>query len=419
MEKVKPVIGRVGGKSRLAPWIIEHLSRFQWSIYCEPFAGSAAVYFRLIQEGIFEQIRARGHHPRIVLNDADSRIVQLFRTCRDYPELLAYAVAMTPYSREEHRLAQQGYNSQGALTGESRDLSGCLGTCSPEPSQLSPAHKVELARQYLVDGWMSTVRRPGAVWNFDDSAKKEYGEGIFAWQTLPQRILAASPHLQGDPNPVDSLDCLNEIGRRFVPPAIDVQVELARRYLVGNWQSHNHTTEGHLANWSSAKFQKWEGEGTTMHQKRHTLPQRILNATDAFKKCYIENDDAVKVIERWATPHTAIYADPPYVGLEDYYAHNAKAGKADSLDLHHRLAAALNTVEAAAVVVSYYPCELVDELYPETHWERHYRETVASSAGITRQSKTKTRPKRTELLLVRKQQGTAPKVNLSGQMGLF
>ena len=104
--KVKPIIGRVGGKARLAPWIIEHIKRFQWSIYCEPFVGSGAVYFRLVSEGIFEQIRARGHHPRIVLNDADSRIVQLFRACRDYPEALAHAVEFTPYSREEHRLAQ-------------------------------------------------------------------------------------------------------------------------------------------------------------------------------------------------------------------------------------------------------------------------------------------------------------------------
>lgn len=56
---------------------------------------------------------------------------------------------------------------------------------------------------------------------------------------------------------------------------------------------------------------------------------------------------------------------------------------------------------------------------PESHWERHYKDTVASSAGITRNSKTKTRPKRTELLLVRKAQGEAPKVNLSGQLGLF
>ena len=107
MAKPKPIIGRIGGKVRLAPWIIEHLTRFQWSIYCEPFAGSAAVYFRMIQDGIFEQIRARGHHPHIVLNDADSLIVQLFRTCRDHPELLSYAVAMTPYRREEHRLASR------------------------------------------------------------------------------------------------------------------------------------------------------------------------------------------------------------------------------------------------------------------------------------------------------------------------
>jgi site-specific DNA-adenine methylase len=126
----------------------------------------------------------------------------------------------------------------------------------------------------------------------------------------------------------------------------------------------------------------------------------------------------VKVVERWATPHTAIYADPPYVGLEDYYAHNAKAGKDDSLDLHYRLASALNTVEAAAVIVSYYPCELVDELYPEETWERHYKETVASSAGITRQSKSRKRPRRTELLLVRKQPGKV-KANLSGQISLF
>jgi DNA adenine methylase len=308
-SSVKPIIGRVGGKARLAPWIIEHLKRFQWSIYCEPFVGSGAVYFRLVSEGIFEQIRARGHHPRAVLNDADSRIVQLFRACRDYPEALAHAIAFTPYSREEHRLAQ------GKGDGNLEDLD-----------------EIEEARRYLVDGWMSTVRRPGCCWNFDTSEVKAYGEGIFGW---------------------------------------------------------------------------------------HSLPTRILNATDHLKRCYIENDDAVAVIERWATPHTCIYADPPYVGLEDYYAHNKTSGKEDSLDLHYRLAAALNTVEAACVAVSYYPCDLVDELYPEEHWERHYKETVASSAGITRQSKTRTRPKRQELLLIRKHKADGPTVSLSGQLGLF
>lgn len=306
----KPIIGRVGGKSRLAPWIIEHLSRFQWSLYCEPFAGSAAVYFRLIHEGILEGIKARGHHPRCVLNDADSRIVQLFKTCRDYPEALAHAVEFTPYSREEHRLAQ------------AEDLSEVL-------------DDVEIARRTLVDCWQSFKSMPGDSWG-------------------------TSTGLRTNPG--------------------------ADKCLVKSWQ---------------------------------TLPRRILEAARHLKLAYIENDDAVAVIERWATPWTAIYADPPYVGLEDYYAHNAKAGAVDSLDLHHRLAVILNTVEAAAVIISYYPCELVNELYPEETWDRHYRETVASSAGVTRLSKSKTRPKRQELLLVRKQKGTAPKVNLTGQMGLF
>jgi site-specific DNA-adenine methylase len=402
MIKPKPIIGRVGGKVRLAPWIIEHLKRFQWSIYCEPFAGSAAVYFRLIQEGIFEQIRARGHHPRVVLCDADSRIVQLFKTCRDHPELLAYAVAMTPYSREEHKLAQQSIDGI--------------------------EDEIEEARRYLVDGWQSFAYIQGDSWGTETGILHPNSHGgknpYERWQTLPQRILAASPHLQGEPNPVDSRQCLNEVGQAFVEPSIDARVEMARRYLCDHYQSFNHA-DSVMRKAYGRNFSVWgcnqtdDGRGNKFPQEWNTLPQRILTATEAFKKCYIENDDAVKCIERWATPHTAIYADPPYVDCENYYSHNAKAGKDANLEMHHRLAATLNTVEASAVIVSYYPNELLDELYPEENWERHYKDTVASSAGITRNSKTRTRPKRTELLLVRKSKGDNPVVNLSGQMSLL
>ena len=393
MIKPKPIIGRVGGKVRLAPWIIEHLKRFQWSIFVEPFCGSGAVYFRLIQEGIFEQIRSRGHHPRIVLNDADSGIIQLFKTCRDHPELLAYAVAMTPYSREEHKLAQQS-------------IEGI-------------EDEIEQARRYLVDGWQSFAYIQGDSWGMNRHVVNNPGTKV--WHSLPQRILAASPHLQGEPNPVDSRQCLNEVGQAFVEPSIDARVEMARRYLVDGWQSFKYMPGD---SWGMKRDTRTAelgaNGGNCPHEKTwQTLPQRILTATEAFKKCYIENDDAVKCIERWATPHTAIYADPPYVDCENYYAHNAKAGKASNLELHHRLAATLNTVEASAVIVSYYPNELLDELYPEENWERHYKDTVASSAGITRNSKTRTRPKRTELLLVRKSKGDNPVVNLSGQMSLL
>ena len=395
--KVKPIIGRVGGKARLAPWIIEHLKRFQWSIYCEPFVGSGAVYFRLVSEGIFEQIRARGHHPRAVLNDADSRIVQLFRACRDYPEALAHAVAFTPYSREEHRLAQC----------ETAGIEGI-------------AKEIEQARQTLVGCWQSYAKY-GLEAAFDKSryqwgTEPRHDRGITdVWNSLPDRILAASPHLQC-PQSIDTADCLNSVGRKWLGCDTAVEVELARRYLVDGWQG---IQGGGGKCWGVVSEVDRTRTGMNPPAVWHSLPDRILNATDHLKRCYIENGDAVAVIERWATPHTCIYADPPYVGLEDYYAHNKTSGKTDSLDLHYRLAAALNTVEAACVAVSYYPCDLVDELYPEEHWERHYKETVASSAGITRQSKTRTRPKRQELLLIRKHRADGPTVSLSGQLGLF
>jgi hypothetical protein len=231
------------------------------------------------------------------------------------------------------------------------------------------------------------------------------------WHTLPQRILAASPHLQGDPNPIDSRHILNDAGRAFVEPSVDIKVEMARRYLVDGWQSFKYMPGDSwgIQTQSACKSVKtWQA-----------LPQRILTATEHLKKCYIENDDAIACIERWATPHTCFYLDPPYVGHEDYYSHNAKQSKDDALEMHHRLAAIANSVEAACVVVSYYPNELLGDLYPEVDWERHYKDTVAHSAGITRTSKTHKRPKRRELLLVRKRRSDAKQIDLGGQLSLF
>ena len=315
--KIKPVIGRVGGKARLAPWILEFIKQHQFSIYCEPFCGSAAVYFSLLNEGIPEQVKARGRHFRAVLNDADKEIMNLYRTVRDYPELLAYSVYFTPYSRAEHKEAQQ--------RGE--------------------GDRVEEARRYLVDGWQSfnggsSDKRKAMGRSYEMWKTQSGGSTWENWYNLPSRILTASPHLQRD--------------------------------------------------------------------------------LDALKKVYLECDDAIKCIERWATPETLFYLDPPYIGAEGYYSHNAKQGKDYNLELHHRLAECLNSVECAGAIVSYYPDNLLDELYPEEHWERHYKETVASSAGITRSSKTRTRPKRTELLLVRKQRNpSAVRVAMGGQMSLF
>ena len=397
--KIKPVIGRVGGKARLAPWILQFIKEHNFSVYCEPFAGSAAVYFALLNEGIPEQVKARGRHFRAVLNDADKEIMNLYKTVRDYPELLAYSVYFTPYSRAEHK------DSQSRGSGD----------------------RLEDARQYLTDGWQSFSKELGDSWGRSTgivgSGSHEGNRnpsGDFAG--LPSRILTAAPHL-GESEAINPYACLNAVGRQFVEPDVDFRVEWVRRYLTRQVQGI-HTDE---TNWGIARNQTTETGGMKdqISQSWNHIPSRILTASphlqenlNDLKKVYLECDDAVKVIERWATPETLFYADPPYLNCEKYYSFNAKQSKDDTLEMHYRLAKTLNEVECAGAIVSYYPNDLLDELYPEENWDRHYKETVASSAGITRNSKTKTRPKRTELLLIRKQQ-KAININMSGQMALF
>jgi site-specific DNA-adenine methylase len=406
MNKVKPVIGRVGGKARLAPWILQFIKQHQFSIYCEPFCGSSATYFALLNEGIPEQIKARGRHFRAVLNDADREIMNLYKTVRDYPELLAYAIYFTPYSRAEHK------DSQQRGTGD----------------------RLEDARLQLIDFWQSfngggSEKRKAMGRSYEMWKTQDGNEGTHVWDLLPYRILSAAPHL-GESEAINPYACLNDAGRAFVEPDVDIRVEWVRRYLVANCQSVGKSeicTSGGKSGWG--QIRKTEGTEAGIGCTSlffNSLPSRILTASphlqqdlDALKKVYLECDDAIKCIERWATPETLFYADPPYVDCEKYYKHNADSGSAYNLEMHYRLAECLNAVECAGAIVSYYPNELLDELYPEEHWERHYKETVASSAGITRLSKSKKRPKRTELLLVRKNRNNTVRVAMGGQLGLF
>ena len=391
--KIKPVIGRVGGKARLAPWILQFIKEHNFSIYVEPFCGSSAIYFALLNEGIPEQVKARGRHFRAVLNDADREIMNLYKTVRDYPELLAYSVYFTPYSRAEHK------DSQSRGSGD----------------------RLEDARQYLTDGWQSFTYDAGNSWGTERGILAPDSHGgknpHERWDILPSLNLTAAPHL-GESEAINPYACLNAVGRQFVEPDVDFRVEWVRRYLV----AHHQSVVDEKTGWSVT--QRLNQENVHPHLFNN-LPSRILTASphlqenlNDLKKVYLECDDAIKVIERWATPETLFYADPPYLNCEKYYSYNAKQSKDDTLEMHYRLAKTLNEVECAGAIVSYYPNDLLDELYPVENWDRHYKETVASSAGITRNSKTKTRPKRTELLLIRKQQ-RAININMSGQMNLF
>lgn len=76
-----------GAKWKISDWIISFFPEHK--VYCEPYFGSGAVFFNK-QPSYIETI-----------NDIDGNIVNLFEVCRDYPEELAQAINLTPFSREE------------------------------------------------------------------------------------------------------------------------------------------------------------------------------------------------------------------------------------------------------------------------------------------------------------------------------
>lgn len=108
MTVTRPVLRWLGGKWRLAPWIIEHFPPHR--IYVEPFGGAASVLLR----------KARAYNE--IYNDLDGELVNLFRVLRGEHagELLAQ-LRLTPYARAEYDLALEPAGDPGQL-GDDRPL---------------------------------------------------------------------------------------------------------------------------------------------------------------------------------------------------------------------------------------------------------------------------------------------------------
>lgn len=90
MDKVI-AFGWYGGKFNHLNWLLPLLPKA--THYCEPFAGSAAVLLN------------REPSPVETYNDIDGEVVNFFRVLRDRQEELIRAIGLTPFSREELRIA--------------------------------------------------------------------------------------------------------------------------------------------------------------------------------------------------------------------------------------------------------------------------------------------------------------------------
>ncbi len=94
-----------GGKWQCAEWIVSHFPPH--AVYLEPYFGSGAVFF--------------AKHPARyeTVNDLDGLVVNFFRAVREYPEQLARALNLTPFSRQEYREIEEHHAGEDIqLTGD-------------------------------------------------------------------------------------------------------------------------------------------------------------------------------------------------------------------------------------------------------------------------------------------------------------
>lgn len=91
---MKPPFTYFGGKTRLAPALVDLMAGIPHDHYVEPFAGSLSV------------LLAKPPVTHETVNDLDRDLMTLWRVLRDQPEEFVRACAYTPHSRAEHEAAQ-------------------------------------------------------------------------------------------------------------------------------------------------------------------------------------------------------------------------------------------------------------------------------------------------------------------------
>ena len=153
---MNPTLKYPGSKWRTADWIISHMPPHK--SYLEPFFGSGAV--------LFNKIPAQYE----TINDIDGRVVQFFRTCREQPDALAEALALTPWAREEFDAAHD---------------------CMPWDSE------VERARKFAVRCWMSFGSRlEKNGWRSTTAASPNPGPCTTKiWHRVPDTVKAVAERL--------------------------------------------------------------------------------------------------------------------------------------------------------------------------------------------------------------------------------
>ncbi len=271
MNRKMIAFGWYGGKYSHLDWLLPLLPAT--THYCEPFGGSGAVLIN------------RPPAPVETFNDIDGDIANFFRVLRDNKEALLETIGLTPFSREELRIAVT--------------------------------------------------------------------------------------------EPVAEISDL-ERARRFFVRARQVRTGLAQTASEGRWAHCKLTTRAGMA----GAVSRWLGSVEGLAE----IAQRLL-------RVQIENAPAIEVIQRYDSPETLFYCDPPYVHASradtNAYAYEM------SDDEHRELARVLRNVQGK-VALSGYAGDLMDELYGD--WDTV--QAPSRSAHSTNTGADNKKQSRTEVLWI-------------------
>jgi DNA adenine methylase len=138
-----------------------------------------------------------------------------------------------------------------------------------------------------------------------------------------------------------------ERARMFFVRARQVRTGLAQTASSGRWAHCTLTSRAKMA----GAVSRWLGSVDDLPE----IAQRLL-------RVQLENDDAIKVIQKYDTEQTLFYCDPPYPhasrGDSKAYRYEMTDGK------HKKLSEVLHNVKGL-VALSGYHCDLLDDLYKD------------------------------------------------------
>ena len=155
-----------------------------------------------------------------------------------------------------------------------------------------------------------------------------------------------------------------ELSRACTPEEGLDNVERARRFYVRARQTRTGLAQSSSqGRWAQCVLTSRSGMGGAVSRWLGSI-EGLPGIIDRLMRVQIENAPALEVIQRYDTPETLFYLDPPYVhdARGDVNAYHGEMSDGD----HRELAALLNSIQGRAAI-SGYRTDLYDEIYADWH----------------------------------------------------